>query len=147
MFAAMKTRLGLALLSGVLLVAGGATAAQAKGPQLKVSVVHATKAQGKKDPALKRVQKKLEKTFAGYKSFKQLAKHKFTLKKGGPATLKLPNKQTAKFHYKGKAGKNHKVAMTIGKNTFNLRIPEKRLFFQAGLKHNKGILVLALYLK
>lgn len=147
MFAAMKTRLGLALLSGLLLVAGGATAAQAKGPELKISVVHALKKAGPKDPALARVQGKLEKTFAGYKSFKELAKHKFTLQKGTPAMLKLPNKKAAKFDYKGKAGKSHKVAMTIGKNTFNLAIPEKRLFFQAGMKHQGGILVLALYLK
>ncbi|MCB9522632.1 MAG: hypothetical protein H6702_04545 [Myxococcales bacterium] len=143
----MKTRLGLALLSGVLLVAVGAPAAQAQGPELKVSVVHALKKPGPKDPALSRVQGKLEKTFAGYKSFKELAKHQFTLGKGGPATLKLPNKKDATFDYKGKNGTTHKVAMTIGKNTFNLAIPEKRLFFQAGLKHEGGILVLALYLK
>ncbi len=147
MFAAMKTRVGLALMMGLLCLTGGVSAAAAAGPQLKVSVVHATKQAGAKDPALKKVQGQLEKAFAGYKSFKELAKHQFTLKKGAPAKLKLPNQKSATFDYQGRAGKAHKVAMTIGRNSLDLKIPERRLFFQAGLKYRDGILVLALYLK
>lgn len=140
-------RAGLALVTSLALVAG-ASAAQAAGITLKVAVVHAQKQAGPDDPALDRIRGQLQKAFAGYKSFKQLDKREFKLLPGKKDSLKLPGNKSAEFAYQGPGGKGvHKVALKVGKNEFDLRIPERRLFFQAGLKHQGGMLVLAIYLR
>jgi hypothetical protein len=143
---AWTKRLGLAVLSGLLLLGGSATAASAA--TLKVAVVHAQKAAGANDPKLNKIQKRLESAFAGYKSFKELSKHEFPLVVGKSSTVKLPTGKAASFKYVGPAGKDvHKVDLQVGRNTLNLRVPAKRLFFQAGMKHQGGMLILAIYLK
>lgn len=140
-------RAGLALLASLALVSG-ASAAQAAGVTLKVAVVHATKQPGPTDPDLARIRGQLEKAFAGYKSFKQLANHQFQLEPGKKASVKLPGNKNADFAYQGVAGKGvHKVGLKVGNNEFDLRIPERRLFFQAGLPYQGGMLVLAIYLR
>lgn len=140
-------RAALALIASLVFI-GGASAAHAV--TLKVSVVHAQKKNAQKDPALKRIQGRLERAFSRYSSFKRLAHHEFRLSPGKKASAKLPGTKakTANFHYVGPVGKGaHKVGLKIGENEFNLRIPEKRLFFQAGLKHGDGMLILAIYLR
>jgi hypothetical protein len=140
-------RLGLAVLTGLLLLGGSATAANA-AVKLKVSVVHAQTKAGAKDPKLKKIQKRLEQAFGRYKSFKALSSNQFNLSPGKAASVKLPTGKAASFKYVGPAGKRaHKVDLKVGNNTLNLRVPEKRLFFQAGLKHQGGMLILAIYLK
>ena len=140
-------RLGLAVLTGLLLLGGSATAANA-AVKLKVSVVHAQKKAGPKDAKLKKIQGRLERAFSRYKSFKSLSTHQFKLEAGKDAKLKLPTGKMASLKYIGAAGKRaHKLDLKVGQNTLNLRVPQRRLFFQAGLKYKGGMLILAIYLK
>lgn len=137
---------------GVLLLAAPALAKEQV--KLKVAVIHATKSKQKQDPALRKVQRSLEKAFgARYKGFKQLDNVAFTLATGGERSLKLPNGSTAKFTYKGASGKEHNVQFAVPKDKLNiaLRAPLNKLFYQAGMRYgsgkDKGILILALYLR
>ena len=114
---------------------------------LKVSVIHATKGKAKIDPKLKRIAGSLTKAFGGYNNFRRLSNH--TLKLAPKASVKLPGKRTAVFTDKGRQGKNLKLNLAIPKIKFNvdLTAPPGRVFFQAGLKHDKGTLILAMFLR
>lgn len=132
---------------------GGMTVAHAsKSVTLKVAVVHATKGKvTKKDPALKKITRSLTKAFGkiGYTSFKQVNKQKLKLVLGKSGVIKLPNANKAIVTYKGKKGKRHMVKLSIPKSKVNvaLRAPARKVFYQAGIPHKGGILILALYLK
>lgn len=148
----MKTnrrRLLSVALGGLLMLMVSAPAGAAEGIRLKVSVVHATKTKGKVDPALARIRGSLQKAFGGYASFKQVAKHELSLTKGKKVSVKLPNKKSAAVTYKGKTGAQHLINLAIPESKVNvdLRALPRRIFYQAGLKHKNGILILAFYLK
>ncbi len=136
--------LALTLMSVTPLVASAS-----EGVTLKVSVVHATKNGTDTDPALANIQGSLSKVFGGYTSFKQLdkAELRLTAQKGGQVSL--PNGKTAVFAYKGKSGRQHQIKLTIPQSRVDvdLRAPARKMFYQAGMKHAGGILILALYLK
>ena len=136
-----------ALAMGLMLMPLAANAAE--GVTLKVAVVHATKDGNQTDPALANIQGKLKKVFGAYTAFKQLdkAELRLTAKKGGQVSL--PNGKTAAFAYAGKKGSQHQLKLTIPESNVNvdLRAPAGKMFYQAGMKHDGGILILALYLK
>lgn len=138
----------MALWAGALLLltATGARAAEAVG--LEVSVIHATRKGDGVDPKLARIRKDLEKAFGGYTSFKQLSKSDLKLVAGRKTTLKLPNGEAAEFTYKGKEKGSHLVRLAIprSKVEVDLRAPLEKMFYQAGIKHAGGILILALHL-
>lgn len=137
----------VACLFGLTGLVGPAQAAEKAS--LKISVIYATKKPGPKDPALKKIQRSLEKAFGGYKNFRQLAKHKLSLSLKKTRQIKLPNKQTAGFTYEGTVKKREKIKVSIPKSRVDvtLRAPKRRMFYQAGLRHKDGILILALYLR
>lgn len=137
------------LLSLGLIVGFVAPALAADQADLKVSVIHATKRAGPVDPALARIQKTLEKSFGGYSSFRELAKHKVELPLKKTRQIKLPNDQTAGFTYEGSVKEQEKIRLSIprSKVDVSLRVPPRKVFFQAGLPHDGGILILALYLR
>ena len=140
----MKVTLALASVL-TLAFAGPAAAAE---QVLKVSVVHATKAKKPHvDPKLKRIRKSLQKAFGGYTKFVSLQRHE--LKLNPKATVTLPGGRKAVFAYKGTQKNQVRLNLAIPKSKVNvdLRSPPGRVFYQAGLKHKNGILILALYLK
>lgn len=138
----------LLLAAATLLLALPALGAEAN--VLKVSVVHATKSADKTvtvDPQLKRIGPSLTRAFGGFQNFKRLSSHE--LKLAPTASIKLPGERTAVFTHKGQKGKEVSLNLAIpqSKVDVSLRSPPGRVFFQAGLKHDKGILILALYLR
>ena len=141
------------LLTTFMLLACGClflSQAQAADPiELKVSVIHASKTGEKVDPALKKIEKSLKKAFGGFSSFEQVAKQADKLVVGKKLDIKLPNGQNAVVTYKGKAKKHHQLRLTIPKSkvAVDLSVPSRKMFYQAGIKHKAGILVLAFYLK
>jgi hypothetical protein len=148
MFRTRRTLLtSLALFACGFLFAGHAQAAEQI--ELKVSVIHASKAVGKADPALKKIESSLRKAFGGFSSFQQVANQADKLTVGKKLDIKLPNGQNAVVEYKGKAKKHHQLRLTIptSKVAVDLSVPSRKMFYQAGIKHKDGILVLAFYLK
>lgn len=130
----------------LVLVAPAAHAAEKVG--LKVAVIHATQSGDGVDPALANIQGDLKKTFGGYKSFKQLSKSELDLAQGAPQTVKLPNGENAELTYKGERKGRHDLRLDIPKSKVgvNLTAPLRKMFYQAGMKYDGGILILALYL-
>lgn len=138
-----------ALCLGLFVAATPLTAAAADAVTLKVSVVHATKTAKKADPALSGIQKSLEQVFGNYEAFTQLDKRELSLALDKTGEIKLPNGKTAVFAYKGKTGSQHLLKLKIpeSKVDVDLRAPARKMFYQAGMRHDGGILILALFLK
>ena len=128
------------LLSLGLIVGFIAPAFAADQADLKVSVIHATKRAGPVDPALARIQSTLEKSFGGYSSFRELAKHKVELPLKKTKQIKLPNDQTAGFTYEGSVKDQEKIRLSIprSKVDVSLRVPPRKVFFQAGVCYGVG---------
>ncbi|MEE2786613.1 MAG: hypothetical protein VX589_04685 [Myxococcota bacterium] len=116
----------------------------------KVAVIHATKTAGGMDAKLsKKIVRSLRKTFGGFKTFKELDKKTIKLVMNKSKQITLPNAQKATLNYRGKKGRSHLLTFAIPESKVNvdLRAPAKKLFYQAGIPHKDGILILAFYLK
>ena len=140
----------LSMLVTGLFILGAVGVAHASGPvKLKTVVIHATKAPGKPHPGLKKIQKSLQKTFGQYKGFTLVSKEVLKLEKGKAAKLKLPKNRSALITYKGTKKKQHKLRLSVPKSKVNidLSVKPRKMFYQAGLKHDGGILILGLYIK
>ncbi len=133
---------------GLLIVLAAPAAHAAEKVGLKVAVIHATKTGDDVDPALAKIKADLQRTFGGYKSFKQLSKSDLDLAQGAPQSVKLPNGDDAKLTYKGESGNRHDLRLDIpaSKVGVDLSAPLRKMFYQAGMKYDGGILILALYL-
>lgn len=138
-----------ALCLSLWLLGGPSAAVAAEGITLKVTVIHATKSGGAVDPALAPIRGSLQQAFGGYTGFKQLDASELVLGRGQSGTVSLPNGKSAVFEYKGPAGPQHQLKLRIpeSKVDVDLRAPAKRMFYQAGLPHDGGILILALYVE
>ena len=145
------TRRGLlpALVVSLLMLGWGATASAADGVKLKVMVIHATKSGKAVDPKLGRIKKSLLQAFGGYTSFKQLELKTLKLAPNKAGVVTLPNKQEAQFTYKGEDKGQYRIKFSVpaSKVDVELRARAKKVFYQAGFRHQGGLLILALYLK
>lgn len=139
--------LGALLVLGVLAPAGDAAAGE-PGLRLKVSVIQATKEKAAPDPALAKIQGELQEAFAGYQGFKRLQAEEKLLSSDTPVKIELPNGESAEFKHQGLEKNLHKIRFTLAKSKVNLdlKAPLKKMFYQAGMKHGGGILILAMYL-
>lgn len=119
--------------------------AHASDVSVEVRSIHASK-QGKKfDPQLSALRGKLERGFAGYTNFKQLSVQRVALKNGQKQSVALPNGSKMTLTFYGFAGNLAKMGVGIA-NRMNttLRVSKGSTFFQAGMRYNKGILILAI---
>ena len=149
MFGIRRIMLSSLIVGACLFFVGGAAIAGEGKVELKISVVHATKDGKQVDPALKKIQGSLQKAFGGFTSFKQVAKQVAQIAVGSNVEIKLPNGQKATVSYAGKEKNRYKLKLAIvdSKVAVDLRVPARKMFYQAGIKHENGILVLAFYLK
>ncbi|MFN3202977.1 MAG: hypothetical protein ACE366_31580 [Bradymonadia bacterium] len=128
-------------------------ASAAEAVEMTISVIHATNGDGGVDPVLKPIKDDLTKAFSQYKSFKRVGRSEYALNPTGVARVLLPSqKGAANFAYNGpdpKDPKLHHVTFSVPqkKVKVDLRLPMRKVFYQAGLKHDGGILILAIYLK
>jgi hypothetical protein len=156
----MKTSL-LVMLACALALCGVAHAQQTPGTaqvgqaapvgdpiRLKVSVIHAFKSEG--------LRGELTEAYAGYKGFKLLQSEELAIYDpaqplGAQAaqSIKLPNGETAEFRHSGVSAKGqHSIRFSLAqaKVVVDLKAPLRKVFYQAGMKHAGGILILAMYL-
>ncbi len=135
----------LAAATLVALLASGASAADTPGSAtFGVQVIHATPTAGAADPALASLQKYLEKSFARYKSFKQVDKLTGSAKTHATAAFKLPDGKVLKLTYDSVTRGFVKVHLELDTLKTTLDIKDGGLFFQAGRVYQGGILVLAI---
>lgn len=144
-----RALLGLAIGAGLSLgLWAGDAAAGEPGLRLKVSVIQATKEKSAPDPALARIQGELAEAFAGYQGFKRLQAEEKLLAGETPVKIDLPNGESAEFKHQGVDKNLHKIRFSLTKSKVNLdlKAPLKKMFYQAGMKHGGGILILAMYI-
>jgi hypothetical protein len=144
-----RVLLGLTMGIGVLLGSGARDASAGEpGLRLKVSVIQATKEKSAPDPALARIQGELAEAFAGYQGFKRLQAEEKLLAGETPVKIDLPNGESAEFKHQGVDKNLHKIRFSLTKSKVNLdlKAPLKKMFYQAGMKHGGGILILAMYI-
>ncbi|MFU8804721.1 MAG: hypothetical protein ACNA8W_12980 [Bradymonadaceae bacterium] len=100
------------------------------------------------DSRLNDLKRNLERGFAGYTSFEQVAVNSFSLSEKGSNSVDLPNGSTLTMTFHGKAGQFINLGLAIGDrlNT-TLRATPGSTFFQAGLNYRDGILILAITVK
>ena len=124
--------------------------------RLKVSVIHAFKSEGLADPKLDKIRGELTEAFAGYKGFKLLQSEELPIFDPTPPldpnpakSIKLPNGETAEFLHSGVSPKGqHSIRFSLAqaKVVVDLKAPLRKVFYQAGMRHAGGILILAMYL-
>lgn len=137
----------MACISGIG-VSAFAQSAQAQEVSLEVRSIHATKDGAGVDSRLSDIKSKLERGFGGYKGFKLLSTQTLVLKKGGAKTLTLPNKANMTLNFSGFAGNLANIGMQISdKVNSKVRLSKGSTFFQAGMRHQGGILITAIKLK
>jgi hypothetical protein len=135
---------------GMLSLISTSTAYAEKPVNLKVAVVHASTSAGQVGKGIsKRMAKSLKTAFGRFKSFRLISKDVLKLNKGKKSVLELPTNEQAVIIYDGKAKRKHKLTLSIPKHKVKMKLsaPAKKLFYQAGIRHDKGILILAFYLK
>lgn len=152
MSGARRFRAGLLGL-GVIFVLGlvaqiREAAAGEPGLRLKVSVIQATKEKAAPDPTLAKIQGELQEAFGAYQGFKRVQAEEKLLSSETPVKIDLPNGETAEFKHQGLEKNLHKIRFSLTKSKVNLdlKAPLKKMFYQAGMKHGGGILILAMYL-
>ncbi len=146
--------------SGLALVASSAAMRDALAQAsymvgAEVMVMHATNEGKGIDPGIGDLPELKKPPFSSYDTYKLLEKPKLTLKKGKEQETKLPNDYKLFLTFKDVLAKNTGDQFSVGarirkpkdENDFvsvGFTTPKGKLFFLAGPKHGKGILVLAI---
>ena len=145
----MAVRLTGLLLSLALLSPGQAVAQdEVPGPSAAVSVrvatIHAKVSPGAAPTAQKLVAR-LRKAFPGYQAFQVLGTTTLGLTEGGTGQAKLPNGSALDITYLGRAKDllRLRVALPPRLKT-EVRVADGATFYQAGVEHEGGVLILAL---
>lgn len=145
----MRRRTFINACLGIAAVALGPVVAYAAGGvRLDVTVIHATKGKPSVDPALAKMKTNLTRAFGGYQSFRQLDEMSFDLVPKSSKSIALPDSRKAVFRYDGAKSGRHLLHLEIPetKVSVDLRAPTGKTFYQAGLNHKGGVLILAMVL-
>ena len=144
---ALSLLAGVCALVVVVATHPGIAQAQAKKVQVEVQSIQALTAKDKgKAPA--KLAKKLRAAFMGYQSFSVLATRAMALEKGKSGSMALPNKRSLDVTYLGVADKMLKLRVAIPPDLrTDVRVSNGGTFYQAGMKHDGGILILAIQAK
>jgi hypothetical protein len=138
--------LGAALVIGGLGASFG-TPARADGggtATFDVTVIQASKAEGASDPALGKLQTYLQKSFAGYKSFKRLDSRSLAVAQDATGKMPLPGGKELELSYLGTSKGFVRVHLTVDGLKTTVNVKDGGLFFQAGRVLEGGIMVLAI---
>ena len=127
---------------------GFSPSAQAQDLSVEVRTIAASRTGDTVDSALSDIQSTLNVTFAGYTSFRQLSVNTVALSQGKSEEVPLPNGAEMTLTFNGYAGELVKLGLNIaGKMSTTLRVSSGSTFFQAGVRHKDGILILAIKVK
>ncbi len=138
--------LGAALIIGGLGVSVGTPARAGGGgtATFDVTVIQASKSEGASDPALGKLQAYLQKSFAGYKSFKRLDSRALAVAQDATGKMPLPGGKELELSYLGTSKGFVRVHLTVDGLKTTVNVKDGGLFFQAGRVLEGGIMVLAI---
>ncbi|TXD32651.1 hypothetical protein FRC96_16795 [Lujinxingia vulgaris] len=140
----LRNLLTFAFAFGLLLSFSVNASAQEK-VTVEVRAIAASDAGEGFDSQLSDLRRRLERGFAGYSSFRQVASSRLSLGAGESDDVSLPDGSTLTMTSHGKEENFVKLGLSIGDrlNT-TLRATPGSTFFQAGLNYQDGILILAI---
>jgi len=148
--------LGAISVLGVVMVPGEVLAQVKKAPvSVEIRTIYATADNKGVDPKLQHLEGKLTKAFAGYGTFKGLAKHQASLSQGSSYEFSIPGGTRFIISHKGQTSNDGKLPDDLLKLELNIdkkfksdvRASRGSTFFQAGLPHGSGILIIAITVK
>lgn len=127
-----------------LIVTGAPVADAAEGVQVHIQAIYAEAGQ-KASEAPKKLVTRLKRAIPGYGGFKVLDTKQLVLMPGKPGTTTLPNKAEASFSYLGSSDGFLKLRLAIPPRLkTEVRVKDGGTFYQAGIEHDGGILILAI---
>ena len=150
----MAVRLLTLLALTLALLAPGQALAQDEAPapapapavavSVKVATIHAKVGKGPA-PTVEKLVARLRKAFPGYHTFVVLGTTTLALTKDGSGQAKLPNGSALEITYLGRAKDllRLRVALPPRLKT-EVRVADGATFYQAGVEHDGGVLILAL---
>ena len=140
----MKT-LVLSITAALILISGISLGAQPEGASFDVTVIEAKKTPGEIDPKLEHLKDVLQRSFKGYKSFRQVNRSKFSVAQGDSHTMTLVASQKLKVSLNPGGAKGFlKVHLVSGDLTTTLDVKNGGLFFQAVRGPQGAALVIAI---
>lgn len=130
--------------AGALLMMSSVAMAE-ESVSVEVRTIYASTDGEECERALRRFCGRLERGFAGFSSFQQLDSSTLRVEKDQAAQFTLPTNATVTVTYNGRVDDFVKLGLAIDDrlNT-TLRATPGSTFFQAGLRHREGILILAI---
>ena len=140
----MKT-LALAITITLLLIPVASSAAEPERASFDVTVIDAKKTPGEVDPKLEHLKDVLQRSFKGYKSFRQVNRAKFSVIEGETHTTTLVASQELKVSLNPGGAKGFlKVRLVSGDLKTTIDVKDGGLFFQAVRGPKGAALVIAI---
>ena len=140
----MKT-LVLAITATLVLMTSAAWSAEPSAAHFDVTVVDAKKTPGEVDPRLEHLKDVLERSFKGYKSFRQVNRAKFKVSEGKTHTTPLAGSQKLTIGPQAGGAKGFlKVRLVSGDLKTTVDVKDGGLFFQAVRGPKGAALVIAI---
>ena len=100
------------------------------------------------DPALEDLRTRLERGFRDYTSFEELSRHSHTITIDDSREFELPTDDVLALSFRGRDDELVKLGLTLGDRLdTSLRVSQGSTFFQAGLRYERRMLVLAITVK
>lgn len=140
-----RSKIVLALFFVSILMLMGSAAMAEEAVTVEVRTIYASAEGEDCDEALGGLCGRLERGFGGYSSFQQLAENELRIAGGNSKAMSLPTGSTVRVSFHGKEENFVRLGLAIDDrlNT-TLRATPGSTFFQAGLRHREGILILAI---
>ena len=138
--------LGLLLSIALLNIVMPAELQAREAPELEVTVFLATRSVVAEPAPAVDEKRELEKVFRGqgFRFFYRLKKVYLSFDRSAKAVLNLPSDKRALFTYQAERNQHYLYSLSLPEYDVKatLRIPLNRTFYQAGIKHNGGTLLL-----
>lgn len=137
---------GALITTTVLLMAGPIQAQETNNRvSCEIHVIHAEKGANHIDTQLKSMSRYLTRAFGNrFQSFKQVKKGQYELNLKKSNSTKLPNGTQLKLTNLGTEKGMLRLAMEISGLKTTIKVRDGGLFFQAGRKYKKGMIIVAI---
>ena len=141
----MISKILTALLVVGALVALASPAVAGESVSIEVRAILASPEGDEFDEELNDIQGRLERGFTGYHSFEQIGRQTKTIERAADADFDLPTGDVLTLGYDGRDDDLIKLGLTLETRlSTTLRATPGSTFFQAGLRHEDGLLILAI---
>lgn len=112
---------------------------------VEIRTIYASSNGDECERSLRRLCGRLERGFAGFSAFRQLDRSTLQIARDQSGSLRLPTNSTVTVSYHGREEDFIKLGLTIeDRLNTTLRATPGSTFFQAGLRYQEGILILAI---